>query len=78
MKCQTREGFRVQASRVPRLVTAKRDILPSNAVLRGGRVITMRGNEVIENADVVIRNPTSLTVPRTAGTSCDSSSPLSY
>ncbi len=37
-------------------VTAQRDIPQGTAVLRGARVITMRGNEVIEDADVVIRN----------------------
>lgn len=38
------------------LIAATRDIPQGNAVLRGARVITMKGNEVIENADVVIRN----------------------
>jgi hypothetical protein len=38
------------------LVSAQRDIPQSNVVLRGARVITMKGNEVIENADVVVRN----------------------
>jgi Tol biopolymer transport system component len=38
------------------LVAAQRDIPQSNVVLRGARVITMKGNEVIENADVVIKN----------------------
>ena len=33
---------------------AARDIPRGTVVLRGGRVITMRGDEVIENADVVI------------------------
>jgi len=37
-------------------VTANRDIPQGTVVLRGGRVITMRGDEVIENADVVVRN----------------------
>ncbi|MEZ4585129.1 MAG: amidohydrolase family protein [Gemmatimonadales bacterium] len=37
-------------------VTANRDIPQGTVVLRGGRVVTMRGDEVIENADVVIRN----------------------
>jgi Tol biopolymer transport system component/imidazolonepropionase-like amidohydrolase len=37
-------------------ITADRDIPQGTAVLRGARVITMRGTEVIENADVVIRN----------------------
>ncbi|MEO5511175.1 MAG: amidohydrolase family protein [Longimicrobiales bacterium] len=38
------------------LVTAQRDIPQGNTVLRGGRVVTMKGDEVIENADIVIRN----------------------
>lgn len=37
-------------------ITAPRDIPRGNLVIRGGRAITMRGNEVIENADVVIRD----------------------
>src|ERR1051325_4888242 len=38
------------------IVNAARDIPKSNTVLRGGRVITMKGNEVIENADIVIKD----------------------
>ncbi len=37
-------------------VSAPRDIPQGTAVLRGARVITMRGSEVIERADLVIRN----------------------
>lgn len=37
-------------------VSAQRDLPQGTAVLRGARVITMRGTEVIEDADVVIRN----------------------
>jgi len=37
-------------------VTADRDIPQGTVVLRGGRVVTMRGDEVVENADVVVRN----------------------
>ncbi|UCF19582.1 MAG: PD40 domain-containing protein, partial [Gemmatimonadota bacterium] len=37
-------------------VSAPRDIPQGSVVLRGARVITMRGSEVIENADVVIRD----------------------
>ncbi|MCY4660220.1 MAG: amidohydrolase family protein [Acidobacteria bacterium] len=36
-------------------VEATRDIPDGYGVLRGGRVVTMRGDEVIENADVVVR-----------------------
>ncbi len=35
---------------------ADRDIPRGVAVLRGGRAVTMRGDEVIENADIVIRD----------------------
>jgi Tol biopolymer transport system component len=38
------------------VITAQRDMPSGTAVLRGGRVITMKGNEVIENADVVVVN----------------------
>ncbi|HJU72813.1 MAG TPA: amidohydrolase family protein [Gemmatimonadaceae bacterium] len=37
-------------------ITAPRDLPQGVAVLRGARVITMKGNEVIEDADIVIRN----------------------
>jgi imidazolonepropionase-like amidohydrolase/Tol biopolymer transport system component len=37
-------------------ITATRDMPKGSVVLRGARVITMRGNEVIENADVVVRD----------------------
>jgi imidazolonepropionase-like amidohydrolase len=37
-------------------VTATRDTPQGTVVLRGARVITMRGTEVIENADVVVQN----------------------
>ena len=38
------------------VVRAPRDIPQGTAVLRGARVITMKGDEIIEDADVVIRN----------------------
>jgi Tol biopolymer transport system component len=37
-------------------ITATRDIPQGTVVLRGGRIITMRGSEIIENGDVVVRN----------------------
>jgi imidazolonepropionase-like amidohydrolase len=37
-------------------VPAQRDVPKATAVLRGARVVTMKGTEVIENADVVIRD----------------------
>jgi Tol biopolymer transport system component len=48
------ESYEPEEHRV--VVTARRDIPQGVAVLRGARVITMRGDEVIENADVVVRN----------------------
>jgi hypothetical protein len=38
------------------LIQAPRDIPEGVVVLRGGRVVTMNGDEVIENADIVVRN----------------------
>jgi Tol biopolymer transport system component/imidazolonepropionase-like amidohydrolase len=38
------------------IIAAQRDIPTGSAVLRGARVITMKGNEVIENADIVVVN----------------------
>jgi imidazolonepropionase-like amidohydrolase len=37
-------------------LTATRDIPKGTVVLRGARAITMRGSEVIENADIVVRD----------------------
>ncbi|MGQ0643667.1 MAG: amidohydrolase family protein, partial [Gemmatimonadaceae bacterium] len=37
-------------------ITATRDMPKGTVVLRGARVVTMRGSEVIENADVVVRD----------------------
>jgi Tol biopolymer transport system component/imidazolonepropionase-like amidohydrolase len=37
-------------------VTATRDVPRGVAVLRGGRAITMKGKEIIENADIVVRD----------------------
>jgi Tol biopolymer transport system component len=53
---QTRaaNAYKPQEFRI--IVKAQRDIPQSSAVLRGARVVTMRGDEVIENADIVIRN----------------------
>ena len=45
-------------------VDAIRDIPNGYGVLRGGRVITMRGDEVIENADVVVQGNRILGVGR--------------
>ncbi len=48
-------------------VTAPRDMPTGTVVLRGARVITMNGDEVIENADVVVTNNRITSV--TAGSS---------
>ena len=45
-------------------VDAIRDIPNGYGVLRGGRVVTMRGNEVLENADVVVQGNRILGVGR--------------
>jgi imidazolonepropionase-like amidohydrolase/Tol biopolymer transport system component len=45
-----------QPTEVRFALTAPRDIPESLAVLRGARVITMTGNQVIEDADIVVRN----------------------
>ncbi|GMV04535.1 MAG: hypothetical protein AMXMBFR53_08150 [Gemmatimonadota bacterium] len=37
-------------------IQAQRDVPRGTVVLRGGRAITMRGDEVVENADVVVRD----------------------
>ncbi len=47
-------GYRALEYRV--VVQATRDMPTGLAVLRGGRAITMNGDEVIENAEIVIRN----------------------
>ncbi|MCZ0935595.1 MAG: hypothetical protein OXJ54_10475 [Gemmatimonadetes bacterium] len=48
------EGYRAEEHRI--LIDAPRDIPAGVALLRGGRAITMNGDEVIENADIVVRN----------------------
>ena len=47
-------AYRASEFRV--LVDSERDLPTGLAVLRGGRAITMDGEEVIENADIVIRD----------------------
>ena len=51
---QEDEGYQAAEHRV--IVEAARDIPTGLAVLRGGRAITMNGDEVIENADIVVRD----------------------
>jgi len=48
------EGYKPVETRIT--IRAPRDIPQGTAVLRGARVITMRGHEVIEDADIVVRN----------------------
>ena len=48
------EAYRAVEHRI--IIEAARDIPAGLAVLRGGRVITMNGDEVVENADIVIRD----------------------
>ena len=48
------EGYKPEERRI--LIQGSRDIPQGALVLRGGRVITMRGDEVIENADVLVVN----------------------
>ncbi|MDR9418720.1 amidohydrolase family protein [Gracilimonas sp.] len=48
------EGYQPQEIRIS--VMANRDIPEGELVLRGAKVITMNGDEIIENADLVIRN----------------------
>ncbi len=49
-----RLGYRPEELRIQ--ISAPRDIPQGTVVLRGARVVTMRGTETIENADVVVRN----------------------
>ena len=48
------EGYEPAETRV--LIQAQRDVPQGVAVLRGARVITMNGREVIDNSDIVVRN----------------------
>jgi Tol biopolymer transport system component len=48
-------------------VTADRDIPQGTVVLRGARAITMNGNEIIENADIVVTNNRITSVSAGAG-----------
>jgi Tol biopolymer transport system component len=48
------EGYRPDERRIR--VTAARDIPQGTVVLRGARIVSMRGDEVIEGGDVVVRD----------------------
>ena len=51
---QTPSSYKPEERRIR--VIGRRDLPQGTVVLRGGRAITMRGAEIIENADVVVRN----------------------
>ncbi len=51
---EDRPRFQAQETRIE--VEVPRDIPQGVAVLRGARVVTMRGDEVIEDADLLVRN----------------------
>lgn len=53
---RSRDTPRFQPEETRITITAARDMPEGTAVLRGGRVITMRGDEIIEDGDIVIRN----------------------
>jgi hypothetical protein len=55
-KLDSLEKRRFDASELKITVRAPRDIPQGTVVLRGARVVTMKGTEVLENADVVVRN----------------------
>ena len=58
------QGTAYTATEIRVNVDAERDIPDGFGVLRGGRVVTMRGDEVIENADLVVQGNRILAVGR--------------
>ncbi len=58
------QGTTYTATEIRVTVEAERDLPDGFGVLRGGRVITMRGDEVIENADLVVQGNRILAVGR--------------
>ncbi|HSL70430.1 MAG TPA: amidohydrolase family protein [Longimicrobiales bacterium] len=54
VKADSTPGYKPQEQRI--YVTMGRDVPRSTIVLRGGRVLTMKGKEILENADVLIRD----------------------
>ena len=54
VKADSTPGYKPKEERI--LVTMPRDIPRGTVVLRGGRVLTMKGKEIIENADVVVKD----------------------
>jgi Tol biopolymer transport system component len=51
-----RDSIRYEPVETRVIISAQRDIPTGVAVLRGARAITMRGHEVIDDADIVVRN----------------------
>lgn len=51
---KTPPGYKAEELRIA--VSVARDLPTGVAVLRGGKAITMKGKEIIENADIVIRD----------------------
>ena len=56
------EGYLATEIRIS--VEAQRDFPDGFGVLRGGRVVTMRGNQVIENADLIVQGNRILDIGR--------------
>src|SRR5690606_1373153 len=48
------DGYKPHEQRIT--VTTARDVPRGTVVLRGGRVLTMKEHEIIENADVLVRD----------------------
>ncbi|MBI1967152.1 MAG: PD40 domain-containing protein [Gemmatimonadetes bacterium] len=53
-KADTTKGYKPNERRIE--VTLPRDVPRGVVVLRGGRAVTMKGTEIIEDADVVVRD----------------------
>ncbi|HTK56303.1 MAG TPA: amidohydrolase family protein [Gemmatimonadales bacterium] len=60
IRLDTVPGYRPLERRM--VVQLPRDVAQGTIVLRGGRVITMKGDSIIENADVVVQNDRILAV----------------
>jgi Tol biopolymer transport system component len=58
-------GYKPAETRVT--ITATRDTPRGVVVLRGGRAITMKGNEIINNADIVVRDNRIVGIGRRGG-----------
>jgi hypothetical protein len=54
VKADSTPGYKPEERRIR--VTMPRDVPRGSIVLRGGRVLTMKGKEILENADVLIRD----------------------